>query len=259
MNLGLKDQVAFVAGSSRGIGRAIAETLLSEGARVVLTGRDPHSLHEAQASLANTTDRNRILAITGDLSKIADIEAAIERTAQHFGAIDHMVASLGTGNGDLGWSQAEAEWQRLFEYNFFASVRLTQSVVPHLLSNPNGGSILYISSIVAVEATVAPLPYSAAKAALVNYCKNLSRRLGAQKIRVNAIAPGNILFPGGSWDRRLAQHPDNVQKMLADEVPQMRFGTPAEVASLAAYLCSGQAGFCTGACYVVDGGQTRAV
>jgi 3-oxoacyl-[acyl-carrier protein] reductase len=259
LNLGLENQVAFVAGSSRGIGRAIAEALLSEGARVVLTGRDPRSLDEARALLVNVDNHDRVLTISADLSKAADIAAAIERAAQHFGAIHHLVASLGTGKGSSNWDQPESEWQRSFEDNFFASVRLTQAVLPRLLSNPDGGSILYISSIVAVEATAAPLPYCAAKAALVNYSKNLARRIGSQKVRVNAIAPGNILFPGGSWQDRLDKNPGGVSAILASEVPQQRFGTSAEVASLAAYLCSERAGFCTGACYVVDGGQTRSL
>jgi 3-oxoacyl-[acyl-carrier protein] reductase len=136
---------------------------------------------------------------------------------------------------------------------------LTQAAIPHLLANPEGGSILYISSIVAVEATPAPLPYSAAKAALVNYSKNLARQLGPQKVRVNTIAPGNIYFEGGSWERHLANRREAVEQMLKSEVPQQRFGTPEEIASLACYLCSPQAGFATGSCYVMDGGQTRSL
>jgi 3-oxoacyl-[acyl-carrier protein] reductase len=134
---------------------------------------------------------------------------------------------------------------------------LTQAVLPYLLSNAGRGSILYIASIAAIEASPAPLPYSAAKAALVNYSKNLARQLGPQNVRVNSIAPGNILFPGGSWDKRLSSSPDFVKAMLQSEVPQQRFGSPEEIASLAVYLCSPQAAFSTGTCYVVDGGQTR--
>ena len=110
-----------------------------------------------------------------------------------------------------------------------------------------------------MEATPAPLPYSAAKAALVNYSKNLARQLGPERIRVNTIAPGNIYFEGGSWERHLASRRDAVEKMLKTEVPQQRFGTPEEIASLAAYLCSPLAGFATGSCYVMDGGQTRSL
>jgi 3-oxoacyl-[acyl-carrier protein] reductase len=127
------------------------------------------------------------------------------------------------------------------------------------LANATGGSILYITSTAGVESSPAPLPYSAAKSALINYSKNLARQLGAQRVRVNSIAPGNILFPGGSWEARLQAQADSVRQMLVDQVPQRRFGTPSEIASLAAYLCSAQAAFATGGCYVMDGGQTRGI
>jgi 3-oxoacyl-[acyl-carrier protein] reductase len=256
MDLGLKGEVAFVAGSSRGIGRAIAAGLLAEGARVVLTGRDAASLESTRAELSKSGE---VLAIAGNFADAGVIEAAFEKTVKTFGRIDHLVANLGTGSGKPGWEQPDAEWQRLFDLNFFASTRLTQAVLPYLLGNAEGGSILYISSIVGLEATPAPLPYSAAKAALNNYSKNLARQLGAQKVRVNTIAPGNIFFEGGSWERHLANRREAVEQMLKTEVPQQRFGSPEEIASLACYLCSRQAGFATGGCYVMDGGQTRSI
>ncbi len=123
----------------------------------------------------------------------------------------------------------------------------------------NGGSIVFISSIAGMEAAGAPLPYSAAKAALLNYSKNLARAVADRKIRVNSIAPGNILFPGGSWEKHLAKNPAGVEAFIAKEVPQQRFGTPEEIAALAAFLCSGISAFATGACYVMDGGQTRTI
>jgi 3-oxoacyl-[acyl-carrier protein] reductase len=257
MDLHLTNQVAFVAGSSRGIGRAIAQALLDEGARVVLTGRDESSLRATHAALTTPSTQDRILSVRGDFTDAATIQRAFERTMQHFGRIDHLVANLGTGSGKAGWDQPDEEWTRLFELNFFASTRLTQTALPHMLRNAHGGSILYISSIVAIEATPAPLPYSAAKAALINYSKNLARQLGPQKIRVNTIAPGNIFFPGGSWERHLNSRRESVETMLQNDVPLQRFGTPEEIAALAVWLCSSQAAFTTGACFVSDGGQTR--
>jgi 3-oxoacyl-[acyl-carrier protein] reductase len=259
MNLGLRDKVAFVAGSSRGIGRAIAAAFLAEGAQVVITGRDAASLEAARVEMAATAGQERVLAIAGDFSDTTTITAAFEQTLRQFGRIDHMVANLGTGRGKPGWDQPEQEWERLFAMNFFASVRLTQAVLPHLLQHGDGGSVLYIGSIVGVEATPAPLPYSAAKAALANYAKNLARQMGPQNVRVNTIAPGNIYFPGGSWERHLSTRREAVEAMLRTEVPLGRFGTPEEIASLAVWLCSEQAAFATGGCYVVDGGQTRSV
>ena len=195
----------------------------------------------------------------GDFTHAETITRALDLTVKHFGRLDHLVANLGTGTGKPGWDQSEEDWHRLFELNLFASTRLTQAALPHLLKQPAGGSILYISSIVALEATLAPLPYAAAKAALNNYAKNLARQLGPEKIRVNTLAPGNIFFPGGSWERHLANRKEAVEHMLQTDVPQRRFGSPEEIASLAAYLCSPQAAFTTGACYVMDGGQTRVI
>lgn len=259
MDLQLTDKVIFVAGSTRGIGRSIAETLLSEGARVVITGRNQSALDAARSELSSRFTPDRILAITGDLLDDSIISAGLNATVERFGRIDHLIANLGTGSGKPGWDQHADEWKRLFEMNFFAATRLAQQVLPILLANEMKGSILFISSIVAIDATPAPLPYSAAKAALNNYAKNLARQLGPTGIRVNTIAPGNILFPGGSWERHLANRREAVELMLKNEVPMQRFGVPEEIASFAAFLCSSHASFATGSCFVVDGGQTRTV
>jgi 3-oxoacyl-[acyl-carrier protein] reductase len=259
MDLGLQNKVVFIAGSSRGIGRAIAAALLAEGANIVLTGRDPDRLNKTLAELAPPNNRDRVLSLCGDLLDRSFAEKAFARTAERFGTIDHLVANIGSGKGQPGWDLPDEEWQRLFAVNFFGSARLTQTGLPYLLANPEGGSILYIASIAGVEAGPAPLPYSAAKAALLNYAKNLSRELAAHRIRVNAIAPGNILFEGGSWHERMAKNPGQVQRMLEVDVPQKRFGAPPDIGALAAFLCSTASGFTTGACYVVDGGQTRSI
>ena len=260
MDLQLNRSVCFIAGSSRGIGRAIAATLLAEGASIVLTGRDADSLKQSLVELSTSETQARILPIAADFTDPEAVHRAFDRTLQHFGRIDHLIANLGTGSGTPGPTPPPEDWTRLFDQNFFASVRLTEACLPYLRANQaTGGSILYISSIVAVEATPAPLPYCAAKAALTNYAKNLSRHLAADKIRVNTIAPGNIFFPGGSWERHLANRREAVESMLKIEVPQNRFGTPDEIASLAAWLCSPLAAFATGSTYVVDGGQTRSI
>lgn len=259
MDLQLTDDVVFVAGSSRGIGRSIAEALLAEGARTVITGRNLSTVEATCSELIARYSADRVVGIAGDFSSDATISAGFKTALERFGRIDHLIANLGTGAGKPGWDQPAEEWDRLFELNFFAATRLAQRVLPRLLANERKGSILFISSIVAIEATTAPLPYSAAKAALNSYAKNLARQLGPSGIRVNMIAPGNIFFPGGSWERHLTNRRDEVERMLAADVPMQRFGVPEEIASLAAFLCSKHASFATGSCFIVDGGQTRRV
>lgn len=256
MDLKLTDRVALVAGSSRGIGRAIAAALLAEGARVCITGRDAASLAETAAALKKSHPGAEILEAAGDLTDSKIITATVASIQKKWGRLDILVANLGTGSGKIGWELDEGEWERLFNLNFFGSTRLAQACIPAMT---NGGNILFISSIAGVEATPAPLPYSAAKAALLNYGKNLARTVAAQKIRVNTIAPGNVNFPGSSWEKHLANNRAAVEEYIAKDVPQQRFGTPEEIAALATFLCSDAAGFATGACYVMDGGQTRSL
>jgi 3-oxoacyl-[acyl-carrier protein] reductase len=252
MDLRLTDRTILVAGSTRGIGKAIAATLLEEGARVCITGRDRQGLDRAADELGES---GRVLAVQGDLSEAEKIREAYAEIVEKWGALDGLVANLGTGSGKPGWDQAEEEWERLFRLNFQASVRLAQGAIPLMLDR--GGSIVFISSITGVEATPAPLPYSAAKGALINYAKNLARQVAPRNIRVNCVAPGNILFPGGTWERRLDAGREAVMESIRTEVPMARFGKPEEIASVVAFLCSDRAAFVTGSTFVADGGQTR--
>ena len=257
MDLQLKNRIAFVAGSSRGIGKAIAIALLREGCRVCITGRDATSLQVAFDELSRSYGEDSILKISGDFTDGKTIAGALKSVVSQWGSLDVLVANLGTGSGKLGWQQDENEWERLFNLNFFGSVRLAQAAIPHM--QQHGGSIVFISSIVGLEATPAPLPYSAAKAALINYSKNLARAVAEHKIRVNCIAPGNIFFPGGSWERHIENRRESVEKYISSEVPLKRFGTPEEIAAMTVFLASPVSSFATGSCYIVDGGQTRKV
>jgi 3-oxoacyl-[acyl-carrier protein] reductase len=258
MDLQLRGKSVFVAGSSRGIGHAIADAFLAEGARVAISGRDPAALEAATQSLYAAHPSSMILAIPGDLTDESHCASAIAAILREWKTLDILVANIGTGRGTPGWKFDSPEWSRLFEMNLFGSARLIGQALPAMIER-GSGSIVLVGSITGIESTPAPLAYSAAKAALLNYSKNLARQVASHGIRVNAVAPGNILFPGGSWDKHIAADPARVQAHIDAEVPMRRFGTPAEIADAILFLSSDRASFVTGACLVADGGQTRSL
>ena len=257
MELNLEDRVAFVAGSSRGIGHGIAQAFLAEGARVVLTGRDAGCLAVAARELETAAGgEGRILTIAGDLSDAAHARDAIARTLGEWGRLDCLVANVGSGTSVRGWEVGLEEWHRVFRENVWSGVATVEAALPAML-DAGAGSIVVIGSITGVEALGAPIAYGAAKAALVAYTKGLAHDVGPRGVRVNCVAPGNVLFPGGSWARRMEQDPERVREVIEREVPLRRFGTPAEVAAVVVFLASDRAAFVTGSCVIADGGQTR--
>ena len=247
-------KVAVVAGSSRGIGKAIAHVLLREQYRTLVTGRESSSVQKTVEDFKRKFEGD-VLGFSGDLTGAVAIREALETTAKSWGdKLDVLVINIGSGKGKAGWNLGEKDWLDLFTVNFWGPVRIAQAAIP-MLARPS--AIIFIASIAGVERLPAPLPYSAAKAALINYAKNLSLVLADLSIRVNCIAPGNILFPGGSWEMHLRDKRNEVLRFIDSEVPLKRFGTPDEVAEAVGFLCSTKASFITGACIVVDGGQTR--
>ena len=256
VNLSLQDRVVLVAGSSSGIGKAIAAAFLREGCRVCITGRSEAQLSPALAEFKAEFGKERVTSFCGDLTDSTIIEQALRKAHGLWRRLDVVVANLGSGSGKTGWQLEREEWERLFRLNFWGSVNLAQSAIPLLAENQHGG-LLFIASITGVEASPAPLPYSAAKAALINYSKNLAGQVAKLGVRVNCIAPGNVLFPGGTWERHLEKDNNKVMQMIDSSVPLARFGTPEEIADLAVFLCSDAATFITGACFKADGGQTK--
>jgi len=256
VNLSLNNRVALVSGSSRGIGKAIAAAFLREGCRVCITARNEAPLAAALAEFEAEFEKGRAISFCGDLTDSKIIERAVRGTHGQWGRLDAVVANLGSGSGKPGWQLDPEEWERLFRLNFFASVNLAQAAIP-LLAESKHGALLFIASITGAEATAAPLPYSAAKAALINYSKNLASQVAKLGVRVNCIAPGNILFPGGNWERHLEKDKNKVMQMIESSVPLARFGRPEEIADMAVFLCSDAATFITGACVKADGGQTK--
>jgi len=253
MDLRLRDKVVLIGGASRGIGLSIARAFAAEGARVALTGRDSAALDRAVRGL---DAGDRAIGVAGDLAEPQVIASVLRATGDLWGPIDVLVANVGSGTARPGWALDEQDWSRAFDTNLHVVRRLTEAVLPGMVT-ARRGSIVLIASIVGLESVNAPLTYSAAKAALVSYAKNLGRDVARAGVRVNAVAPGNVLFEGGSWARKLADQPERVRQYIDTEVPAGRFATPDEIADVVVFLASERAAFVTGACVVVDGGQTR--
>jgi 3-oxoacyl-[acyl-carrier protein] reductase len=258
MDLEITDKVAFIAGSSRGIGREIARRFLREGARVTISGRETEHVERTANELATEFGREKILRLAGDLTEAGFIQDSIEKVLSAWGTIDALVANVGSGRATPGWQFEPEEWMRIYEVNLFGSMRLTQALLPHLVKHKKG-SVVLIGSIAGIEATKAPLGYGSAKAALAHYGKNLARQLGAEGVRVNVVAPGNILFPGGTWETHLAERREQVVRYIESEVPLGRFGKPEEIADIVVFLCSPRASFATGMTLAIDGGQVRSL
>lgn len=256
MDLALKDKVAFIAGSSRGIGRAIAEGFASEGAKVVVTGRDRESLQTTIKELRRKYEAQNIFEFSGDLGEMETLRSSLHQTISTFGKIDIVVGNIGSGRGKPGFDLPDSEWDRFLNVNLMTNIRVAREAIPYLIKN-GGGSIVFTASIAGLETLGAPIAYEAAKAALIASCKNMSCELAQYNIRVNCVAPGNILFPGSSWDFKLKENETSTMDYITSHVPLRRFGIPEEIANIVVFLASKRASFITGACIVADGGQSR--
>ena len=248
MDLELNGKVALVTGSSHGIGKAIAAVLASEGCHVVVNGRDADRVNKAATELGATP-------VAGDVSTRVGAAAVLEQAVAARGQIDIVVCNVGSGASVPPGQEDEAEWHRMLQINLMSATNTVAAARPYLAAH--GGVILCISSICGSAALGAPVAYSAAKAALDSFVRGAARYLAPEDIRINALVPGNILFEGSTWERKLAADPDQVGAMLKREVAMARLGTSQEVADMAAFLCSAKAGFATGALFVLDGGQLR--
>ncbi|MFB6420220.1 MULTISPECIES: SDR family NAD(P)-dependent oxidoreductase [Bradyrhizobium] len=252
MRLELNDRVALVTGASRGIGLAIARTLAAEGANVALAARGADAVNAARATIGINAS-----AHIADVTDPAAAKALVESVDKQWGRLDILVCNVGSGASVPPGMETAAEWSRIIDLNLFAATNMIEAARPLMAQGSGDRAIVCISSIAGMAALGAPVTYYAAKAALNATVRGLARPLALDGIRINAVAPGNILAADGTWARKIAENKQAVDDMLQREVALRRLGTPEEIADIVAFLASPRAAFITGSVMVADGGQLR--
>lgn len=179
----------------------------------------------------------------------------VETLGRTWDGLDILVCNVGSGSSVPPGQETSEEWRRVLDINLLSATNMIEAARPMLAARK--GVVICISSICGLEALGAPVTYSVAKAALNAYVRGIARPLGRDGVRIVAVAPGNILFDGSVWGRRMRDNPGQVTAMLESEVAMRRLGTPEEIASLVTFLVSPRASFMTGTVVVADGGQLR--
>ena len=258
MDLDLQDKVAIITGSSRGLGLASAAALVGEGCRVTICARGEAGLAAATTDLRRRAGRDgRVLAIAADVATAEGLDRIVSSTAETFGGVDILVNNVGLARGGSITDTSDADWREAFDQTLFPAIRASRLVIPHMRRR-GSGVILMIASIWGRESG-GRMTYNAVKAAEISLAKSMAQQLAAENIRVNSVAPGSILFPGGSWDRRQKEDPAGIADFVARELPFGRFGRPEEVGAVVAFLVSPRASWISGASVPVDGCQSRSL
>ena len=256
MDLGLADKVAVITGSSRGLGLASARALVAEGCRVCICARGEERLAEAAVEVEASAKRPGMVAtVQADVSTQAGVELVIARTVETFGGIDILINNVGKAGGGGILEATDAEWQDAFDQTLFPAVRASRTAIPHMKER-GGGSIIMIASIWGRESG-GRMTYNAVKAAEISLAKAMAQQLAPFNIRVNSVAPGSILFPGGSWHKRQQADPQGIAEFIKRDLPFGRMGRADEVANVVCFLASPKSSWVSGASITVDGCQSR--
>lgn len=251
MDLGLSGKKAIITGSTRGIGRAIANLLADEGADLAICARNQEEVDAAVADLSA-----KGVKVVGSVVDVADKEtyqAWIASAGEELGGIDIFVPNVSAGGGAVG----DDGWKANLEIDVLGTTRGIEAAMP-FLEKSDAGSIVIISSTAGVETFMGPQPYNAIKGALIIHGKQLSQALAPQGIRVNCVSPGPIYFAGGAWEFIENNMADLYNSTLA-QIPSGRMGSPEEIANAVAFIASPAASLITGVNLVADGGFTKRV
>jgi 3-oxoacyl-[acyl-carrier protein] reductase len=195
------------------------------------------------------------IAVAADLSTPEGAAKIVDAALEAFGAIDILINNVATAKGSDIVNTADGEWQDAFDQTLYPAIRMSRLVVPHMRQH-GGGVIIMIASIWGRESG-GRMVYNAVKAAEISLAKAMAQQLAKDNIRVNSVAPGSILFPGGSWDTRQKADPAGIAAFVKSELPFGRFGRAEEVGDAVAFLASPRASWISGSCVPVDGCQSR--
>jgi 3-oxoacyl-[acyl-carrier protein] reductase len=252
MDLGLTGSRALITGGSRGIGFAIADALAAEGVSIGLIAREAAGLSDAAGRLA--ARGTKVVTVAADVTDTAALGDAVEQIAAGLGGLDLLVANAGgtVGGGNITES-ASGDFTATFALNAGHAAELIRAGRSHLRA-AGGGSVVIISSVTGMR----PAPrtaYAAAKAAEIHLAATAAQELAPENIRVNAVSPGSILFPGGGWDSFSRNSPEDFARFVQNDFPFGRLGRLEEVADVVTFVLSKRASWVTGANIAVDGAQ----
>ena len=251
MDLGLKGKKTMVTGGTRGIGRAIAERLATEGADVAICARNADEVAETVSALQGMG-----VQATGTNVDVGDelaLKNWIDQAVSELGGLDVVVANVSALAGD----DSAAAWRDAFDIDMMGTIHTIDGALPHLEKSETG-AIVAISSVSALQYFGGVRAYNSMKAALINHMSNLAHALAPKGIRVNTVSPGTIYFKGGIWNKRELELPELFKGALAMH-PMGRMGTPNEVANATVFLCSPLASFIAGTNLLVDGALSQGV
>ena len=255
LELGLGGKVAVVTGGSEGLGRATAERLAREGARVAICARRKDVLERAAEGIQKATGAE-ILAMPADVTRAADIEALVAATATRWGGVDILVNNAGTSRAAAFEQVDDAGWQTDLDLKLMAVIRFCRLVIP-IMKRRGGGRIVNVTTVGGKAPAARGLPTSVARAAGINLTKSLANEYAADRILVNTICLG--LVKSAQWERRAKGDLEGYYREVAKRVPIGRVGEAEEFADLVAFLVSERAAYITGTAINFDGGMAATV